>query len=133
VTCPCCQRTNASHRRFCGSCGYDLACVCAACAFQNTVDDRYCGGCGVGFGDAPARIKASPNTTARIHVVSVSQSMPPVVGTSPPPLQASKSVDAGPSDEMAALFSAPPVELETQLPEAGIVQADVDRLFGVIP
>jgi hypothetical protein len=105
--------------------------VCAACAFQNTADDRYCGGCGVGFGDAPARAKANPHTTARMHIVSVSQALPPVAGISPPPLQ-QKSSDPTPTDEMAALFSSPPVELETQLPESGIVQADVDRLFGVI-
>jgi hypothetical protein len=129
VICSACDRVNAGHRRYCGGCGNDLTCVCAACAFQNTADDRYCGGCGVGFGDAPARAKPGPNMTTRVHIVPVSQSLPPVVGTVPP---ASKPVEAPASDEMAALFSSPPVELETQLPESGIVQADVDRLFGVI-
>lgn len=127
MNCPACQRANGSNRRFCGGCGNDLACVCAACAFQNTVDDRYCGGCGVGFGDAPARAKAGPHTTARMHVVPVSQS--PGVGTT---TQSPRVAESPPTDEMAALFSSPPVELETQLPESGIVQADVDRLFGVI-
>ncbi len=129
MICPACERANGAHRRFCGGCGNDLACVCAACAFQNTAEDRYCGGCGVGFGDAPTRAKPGPHTTARMHIVPISQTLPPVVGSIP---SSPKPTESTPTDEMAALFSAPPVELETQLPEAGIVQADVDRLFGVI-
>lgn len=127
MNCPACQRANAANRRFCGGCGNDLACVCGACAFQNTADDHYCGGCGVAFGAAPARPPAPPaNTTVRMTVMPVA---PSITFTSVP---AAPSPPPPPTDEMAALFSAPPVELETQLPEAGIVQADVDRLFGVI-
>ncbi len=125
MNCPACARTNDARRRYCGGCGENLRNVCAACEFENTCEDRFCGGCGIMVSN------------------HVPMAVPPPKGgpvpSLPPPLPARAMMTAtailptlsrAGSDEMAALFASPPVELETQLPEGGIVQSDVDRLFG---
>lgn len=129
MNCPACERHNDAKRRYCGGCGENLRCVCLACEFENTVEDRFCGGCGI---VVSAHVPSAPlvmappaksKPAAAALPTMTATAILPLIPLSPPPAA---------SDEMNALFAAPPVELETQLPDGGIVQSDVDRLFGAM-
>jgi len=45
-----CNSTNHSNRRFCSSCGSQIARVCSKCDFENLFEDHFCGGCGTEIG-----------------------------------------------------------------------------------
>jgi predicted amidophosphoribosyltransferase len=138
VICPGCQRDNHPRRRYCGRCGSNLDPICRSCSFANDRDDRFCGGCGVSLAIESAR--ASQVVAAAPHPATV----PPVAATASPvtalpvaalPVAAlpvaALPVAALPVDELAGLFSPrTPAEEGSRLPEAGIVQNDLDRLFG---
>jgi hypothetical protein len=113
VTCPECQRDNQPARRYCGGCGCNFEPACASCGFANDHIDRFCGGCGVALRVGGSRM---------IHSHAAPGAVTPVIAA---PL--------GWSNELAGLFepaAAAAAEEESDLPEAGIDQDDVDRLFG---
>lgn len=100
MTCPGCARPNKPERRFCGGCGTNLEPVCRACAFANDADDKFCGGCGVTL-----RAEAAP------RVVAV--------------------VKPAPGGELVGLFAkAPKADAPAKLPDSGVSQGDLDKLFG---
>jgi len=101
MTCPGCARPNKPDRRFCGGCGANLEPVCRACAFANDADDKFCGGCGATLrGDAP-----------RVAVAV--------------------AVKAAPAGELVGLFAkAPKADAPAKLPDTGVSQSDLDKLFG---
>jgi hypothetical protein len=116
VICPVCRRDNQIHRRYCGGCGCNFDPACQGCGFANDHEDRFCGACGVSLG-------AEPRTTS-VRAAAPSH----VAGPSP---MAALSL---PIDELAGLFSTPVVDAESSaLPERGIAQDDLDRLFGPLP
>ncbi len=45
MSCPNCQRSNETHRRYCGECGARLTITCGRCSFVNGIADNFCGGC----------------------------------------------------------------------------------------
>ena len=49
VNCPGCGSENASHRRYCRSCGRLMGTACPTCSFFNQSGDAFCGGCGGGL------------------------------------------------------------------------------------
>ncbi|HEY4244452.1 MAG TPA: zinc ribbon domain-containing protein [Kofleriaceae bacterium] len=121
MNCPGCHRDNAAKRRYCGRCGFNFDPICRACSFVNDAEDRYCGGCGDVMG---------PPTAAR-------PARPPATPPPPrPPAPAAKPVAPTPaaSAELTGLFAplVAPVEA-VQLPETGVSQSDLDRLFGASP
>ena len=61
MTCEACGADNRAGRRFCRSCGAELAESCPACGAVAEPGDRFCGTCGGPLGDAAAR---SPATDA---------------------------------------------------------------------
>ena len=120
VNCPACRSENRPGRRYCGKCGCNFEPACGGCGFANESDDRFCGGCGVGL------VVAS--SVARSTVAA-----PPQLGRTPTP-QVVQPAAAAMVDELAGLFAPKPAkEAESQLPEVGIEQHDLDRLFGVVP
>ena len=122
MNCPACQRTNHPRRRYCGGCGCNFAPACDACGFANDRADRFCGGCGQGLraaagAERPAAERAAAGMPSRAPAAA-----PPAVAPAPGPWDPS---------ELAALFTpAAPVEEIPELPDSGISQNDVDRLFG---
>lgn len=124
MICPGCQRDNHPRRRYCGRCGCNFDPVCRACAFVNDRDDRYCGGCGVTLAGESASLAVA------VPVAVVAASAAPPIATAP----AAAPAPAGPVDELAGLFSPRPKTAEiSPLPEVGIAQGDLDRLFGGVP
>ena len=108
MTCRGCRQENAANRRYCGGCGECLVAACAGCGFSNAVDDRYCGGCGNGLGTVRAPVTERPAPTQHNHAHAVAE-IP---------------------DELRGLFERAAPE-PTALPQAGIGQDDLDKLFGV--
>lgn len=103
MNCPGCARPNASNRRFCGGCGGSLDHICRACAFANDAEDKFCGGCGQNL---------------RVEAARPTRPAPPRI------------VEA-PEGELVGLFSrAPKTDEPGKLPETGVSQTDLDRLFG---
>ena len=103
TSCPRCERANGAKRRYCGECGQFLAPACRRCDFANDVDDQFCGGCG---GDL-------------LGVAAV----------------AAAGGVAGMPLELRDLFAVPavvPGATVAELPESGVSQDDLDRLFGVV-
>ncbi|MDA2919333.1 zinc ribbon domain-containing protein [Desulfobacterota bacterium AH_259_B03_O07] len=47
MQCQKCGHKNRKGRRYCASCGSELAVICAECGFANDLDDQFCGGCGM--------------------------------------------------------------------------------------
>ena len=151
MNCPGCRRDNDPRRRYCGCCGYNFQPVCRRCSFSNDKDDRFCGGCGalliaaegcsvpraaspkldptaLPFGSADRR----PQVPA-IEPVSAKRVPPPIPGVAhvPAPVRAVE-VATGAAAELSDLFDTPAVRVEApKLPEVGINQDDLDRLFGV--
>jgi predicted amidophosphoribosyltransferase len=119
VICPGCQRDNDPKRRYCGRCGTNFQPVCRRCSFANAPDDRFCGGCG-------AMLVAAEGCHVR--------RTEPVA---PAPVQVGQTVSvvAAPSPargELSELFASPVVQAEEpKLPQTGVSQDDLDRLFGV--
>ncbi|MEJ7600422.1 MAG: zinc ribbon domain-containing protein [Kofleriaceae bacterium] len=106
VSCSVCQRSNKSHRGYCGGCGSSLQPVCRGCRFVNEVKDRFCGGCGSGL-----VVEARGAPTPQQH----HEPEPTVAG-----------------NEISELF-VPVIEVPDEvLPAANITQADLDRLFGAV-
>jgi hypothetical protein len=123
VICPACQRDNQPKRRYCGACGCNFDPACRACGFANERKDRFCGGCGLALATAASAVAASAATAA-----SAVASAPPPPATTARAAAATSSWAAG---ELAGLFNKPAViEEATDLPEQGVDQADLDRLFG---
>lgn len=145
MICPGCQRDNRANRRYCGACGCNLEPACGACGFVNDRDDRFCGGCGWSMSAAGVQPLAgavrmphadAPHDAARA-------AYPPAVATAAPAAPASQVPGPPhpsrttqsmpwPVDELAGLFTpqvAPAAE-GPALPEIGIAQGDLDRLFG---
>jgi double zinc ribbon protein len=116
MTCPRCSTGIRASRRYCGQCGCNLAPACQACGFANEQDDRFCGGCGVGLVAGAAGAFASPYA----QVAAPAASMP--------------AGSTWGADELAGLFARPAVhDAGPQLPESGVAQDDLDRLFGGAP
>jgi hypothetical protein len=115
MTCPGCQAENHPRRRYCGKCGCNFEPACQTCGFGNERDDRFCGGCGLGL-RADARGSA-PNLAPNLAPVRVA--VPTATST-------------WRLDELAELFARPPevVDHGRHLPETGVAQDDLDRLFG---
>lgn len=115
MTCPGCQRDNHPARRYCGGCGCNFEAACIECGFANDAADRFCGGCGQG-------LRAH---RARAEIAALPRSAAQVTG---PVASAGGVWDL---NELAELFAPAPVVEETpDLPEVGISQSDVDKLFG---
>ena len=113
MTCPGCHRDNDPRRRYCGKCGFNFEPVCRRCSFANDHDDRFCGGCGsVLIAAEGCHVKAG---TARGK-----------------PTPAAPIAHAPPAGELSDLFAAPSTQAAPlELPEVGVGQDDLDRLFGV--
>ena len=125
MICPGCEKDNDPKRRYCGRCGTNFQPVCRRCSFANAKDDRYCGGCG-------AMLVASEG----VHVKHVAMPETPAMHSThavPPPVPIKAAIVLPPGDELNGLFSAPPVPVGNgiALPETGVSQDDLDRLFGV--
>jgi hypothetical protein len=114
VICPGCQKDNEPKRRYCGRCGTNFQPVCRRCRFANAADDRFCGGCG-------AQMAGGEGWTDRVDAPA------------PMPVAALPSQPApSPLGELNGLFaSAPAPVTEVSLPDTGVSQDDLDRLFGV--
>lgn len=125
MNCPCCQRDNHPRRRYCGSCGCNFDPACGGCGFSNDSQDRYCGGCGAPL-SAEARGAITVDSTAEFLAAAAAAPSRPTATIAPPPPMV---------DELAGLFTnTRMVSTELpQLPEAGIAQDDLDKLFGVVP
>ena len=120
MICPGCQRDNRPARRYCGACGCNFAPACTSCGFANDRMDRFCGGCGVAM-RAVDRAARPELTAVSAAVAPTAVAIAPAAGATP--------WDA---NELATLF-APMVAASAEapdLPEVGIAQDDVDRLFG---
>ena len=50
INCPSCETENRADRRFCRSCGTELAVACSTCGTLNDAGDRFCGSCGSTLG-----------------------------------------------------------------------------------
>jgi hypothetical protein len=138
VICGSCDRDNDPKRRYCGKCGFNLQPVCRKCRFLNERDDRFCGGCG-------ALLVAAHGCSVRptVHPVG-GQPSEPMLAVVPEPSTVTQTITivAPPppprtfelSDELGGLFGSPIVAASgPALPEAGIGQEDLDKLFGVVP
>jgi hypothetical protein len=120
VICPACQRANQPARRYCGGCGCNFDPACGGCGFANERADRFCGGCGAELRAGAARPRRELATA-------------PTLASNPATATASAAATTAPwtVDELAGLFE--PVAAsadEHTLPEAGISQDHLDRLFG---
>jgi hypothetical protein len=131
VTCPSCRRDNRTGRRYCGGCGCNFEPACDGCGFANDAADRFCGGCGHSL---RAERRAQGAAGARAAGAAVPAAAHPAA-----PRPAAAAAVAGlaaagsawEANELAALFTPAAVaDAEPALPEAGINQDDVDRLFG---
>jgi len=111
MTCPACRADNHARRRYCGKCGCNFDPACQDCGFANERDDRFCGGCGLGL-----------RSDGRVLPAAL------------PAANALPAVTTWPVDELAGLFVRPEVlDDGPQLPETGVAQDDLDRLFGGTP
>jgi len=148
MICPGCQRDNRANRRYCGACGCNLEPACGACGFVNDRDDRFCGGCGSAMsaagvppiaGAALVPHGAAPRHAGHPAAALTSAAAAPApyaaltsqVPVSPHPPRTTQAMP-WPVDELAGLFTpqvAPAAE-GPALPEIGIAQDDLDRLFG---
>ena len=118
IACPSCKADNLVRRRYCGKCGCNLDPVCRDCGFDNDRDDRFCGGCGV-------------TMRADARAVQAALAVPHVVTPAAPAAALPPPAAAWPVDELAGLFVKPEVKDDgPQLPESGVAQDDLDRLFG---
>ena len=139
MTCPSCRRDNHAARRYCGGCGCNFAAACDTCGFANEAQDRFCGGCGQGLRAGEPRARpAAAAVRAAIHaaIPSHARSAQAAAPSAPPAPVATAKAAASPWDasELAELFAPPAVaEDGPDLPEIGIGQDDVDRLFGATP
>jgi len=144
VRCPSCRRDNAAHRRYCGGCGCNFDPACAACGFANEPRDRFCGGCGLGLVGAAVRAATIEGVTTRLprltqpladdDVVEIQDRARPTTGHPDRRRTPTSAPSPWAAEELAELFQpAPPEEKGPALPEAGILQSDVDRLFGSLP
>jgi hypothetical protein len=122
VICPGCKRDNRAARRYCGRCGCNFEPACDGCGFANDRDDRFCGGCGCALHAREAH--ARPAVPAARHLIAAAPATPAATAAAQSP-----AWDAG---ELAELFAPAAVAAQDgpDLPEAGIGQNDVDRLFG---
>lgn len=134
VNCPGCQRDNAPARRYCGGCGCNFDPACAACGFANEPRDRFCGGCGAGL-RAGVRVSAASASVASAVNANVASANVSAVESAPAPRRAAQATQSPwAAAELAELFQpAAPVDDGPSLPEVGIRQSDVDRLFGDVP
>jgi hypothetical protein len=120
VICPGCQRENDPKRRYCGRCGTNFQPVCRRCSFANAPDDRFCGGCGAMLVAAEG---CHVRRTAPVAAAPVQVGPAVSVVAAPAPAQ---------REELSGLFATPVVQAEdTKLPQSGVSQDDLDRLFGV--
>jgi hypothetical protein len=110
VKCPSCTRTNDDHRRYCGRCGFNFDPVCRGCDFVNAHDDRFCGGCGSELWGKPVK---APALAPRLAIVSTPTQTP---------------TDNGELHGLFAKTAAP--EEVARLPDSGVSQSDLDKLFG---
>ena len=143
MTCPSCRRDNHAQRRYCGGCGCNFAPACDACGFANEAQDRFCGGCGQGLraGERDLRRPAAAAVRAAVHAAIPSHARAaqahPAPPAAPAPAAAARAAASGSpwdASELAELFAPPAVaEDSADLPEVGIAQDDVDRLFGAVP
>jgi hypothetical protein len=144
VICSGCGRDNRANRRYCGACGCNLEPACGACGFANDREDRFCGGCGAPMaaaGVAPmvaapayqvhpvhAGHEAPGTHAAALHTPAAVHSPTTRVRSATP---SAPNVPAWQVDELAGLFTPQPAGTEpSDLPEIGIAQDDLDRLFG---
>jgi hypothetical protein len=122
VNCPGCRRDNHAARRYCGGCGCNFEPACTGCGFANERSDRYCGGCGEPLRTAAQHPRPGAAQRGAAHAtvaVVAAVAAVPATGT------------VWEASELAELFAPPPAaEEEPDLPDAGIGQSDVDRLFG---
>jgi class 3 adenylate cyclase/tetratricopeptide (TPR) repeat protein len=66
MRCPACQTENREGRRFCASCGAQLAVACPACGAPNEPGDRFCGACGTALAGAASAPSPAPATERRM-------------------------------------------------------------------
>lgn len=118
IDCQACRRSNLPTRTFCGGCGVRLAVICTACTFANQGIDRFCGQCGVGL--APSAAVAAP-------AVHSTHAAPAPVAHAP---VAHATADSTGDIDFAELFRRPTLLPVDELPNTGITQSDLDRLFG---
>ena len=142
MICPACTRDNDPRRRYCGKCGHNFRPCCRRCSFANDGGDRFCGGCGANlvasegvYLRVPAAagvlppVRNADTESATTQVVPVVSRVPARAAARPPvPPAQELAMPAG--DELAGLFTATAVPA-TALPQTGVNQDDVDRLFGV--
>jgi hypothetical protein len=125
VTCPGCRRDNHPARRYCGACGCNFEPACRDCGFANEHVDRFCGGCGEALRAGEHRDRpgfAGAAAGAAVYAAVTGVAAAPGAGSS------------WDSTELAALFAPAPAAVDNpELPDAGISQSDVDRLFGAAP
>lgn len=123
MSCPRCSAGVRASRRYCGQCGCNLAPACQACGFANDDEDRFCGGCGQGL-VARASDAFAPAHGHPAAPYGHPAALPSPVGPSPAGSMWSTA-------ELAGLFARPAASDDgPQLPESGVAQDDLDRLFG---
>jgi predicted ATPase/class 3 adenylate cyclase len=66
MLCAACGQENRLGRKFCATCGAELACTCASCGTRNEPGEHFCGECGRRLDEAgvPAIPASSPTPTA---------------------------------------------------------------------
>jgi hypothetical protein len=119
MICPGCQRDNHAARRYCGRCGCNFEPACTGCGFANDRDDRFCGGCGSALRAREVNARPAAPAAAR-HAIAA------------PAVTAAAQASPWDAGELAELFAPAAVAVDDgpDLPETGIGQGDVDRLFG---
>ena len=145
MICPGCRRENDPRRRYCGKCGCNFSPVCRRCSFPNEHDDRFCGGCGANLiakdgcylrrAAQPDREAIGP-AMAALPAMAAMAAMPAIAPRDPSRDAAARlevaAVMQTAMTELSGLFASPATVTEgTALPDAGIAQDDLDRLFGV--
>lgn len=145
MICPGCTKENDPKRRYCGRCGTNFSPVCRRCSFANANDDRYCGGCGANLVAKDVHVKQVVAEGSAAHAMPVPPPIPAVAHAhhTPPAIPAIPMIPAVPAmpaltkpgnDELSGLFSSPVATnnvSDVALPETGVSQDDLDRLFGV--
>lgn len=122
MICPACQRANQPARRYCGGCGCNFDPACRSCGFANDRGDRFCGGCGAPLHAGELR--------PRLEVAA----SPAVMAAAAATATATASSTPWTVDELAGLFEPFATSAdEPELPEVGISQDHLDRLFGAAP
>lgn len=125
MNCPACQRENHPARRYCGRCGCNFVPACEHCGFDNEPDDRFCGGCGEPLHSSRLR---RPAAQPAVIVGPVPRTVP--TGAT----AAVTGAAVWEASELAELFApAAPAEQAPDLPEAGVSQDHLDKLFGGTP